>query len=164
MMRMRPDHWLPQRTRSGFTLIETTVVLAILGLLLGWGLPSYLDYESNQQVRATVQSLASDLGAARQEAITRRTNVAVSFSSADPACLTAGRTGSYTIGKDAALIKRTCLAQRVEWVSPPRGGVVFQSTGGSPADITLRLRSTRTGLTYTVSIAAETGVITHDAR
>jgi prepilin-type N-terminal cleavage/methylation domain-containing protein len=164
MMRERSDHRLRHRLRSGFTLVEVTIVLGILGVVLGLGLPSYLDYTSNHQVRAAAQSLASNLGAARQEAITRRTAVTVSLSVRDPACVSAGRAASYTISRDATLISRTCLEQRVGWVSPPQGGVIFQSTGGSPVAVVLRLRSTRTGRIHTVSIAAETGVITHDAR
>lgn len=160
----RADHQLSQRPRSGFTLVEVTIVLAILGLLLGLGLPSYLDYGSNQQVKAAAQTLAADLGAARQEAITRRTTVTVTASVRDPACLSAGRTASYTISRDATLVARTCLDRKVVWLSPPQGGVVFQSTGGVPARVVLQLRSLRTRLTYAVSIAAETGAITHDAR
>ncbi|MGH7754577.1 MAG: pilus assembly FimT family protein, partial [Gemmatimonadales bacterium] len=68
MVRIRPDPQLSQPPRSGFTLVEVTIVLAILGLLLGLGVPSYLNSGSNHQVRAAAQTLASDLDAARQEA------------------------------------------------------------------------------------------------
>lgn len=144
--------------------MEVLVVLAIIALLLGLGLPSYLDYGNNQRVRIAARTLASDLQAARQEALKRRATVTVRFSSTDSSCEGNGRTASYAITHPAALIKRTCLQRSVVWVSLPQGQLVFQSTGGVPAGMMLRLRSLRTGATYTVGVATETGVITHDAR
>ncbi|MGH2452280.1 MAG: GspH/FimT family pseudopilin [bacterium] len=163
-MRTCPDQRQPWSVRSAFTLVEVLVVLAIGALLLGLGLPSYLDYGSNQRVRTAARTLASDLQAARQEALKRRATVTVRFSSADSSCEGAGRTASYTITQTAAPIKRTCLQRNVAWVSLPQGNLVFQSTGAVPAGMMLRLRSLRTGATHTVGVTAETGVITHDAR
>lgn len=163
VMRACPDQRLPERVRSGFTLVEVLVVLAIVAVLLGLGLPSYMDYGSKQRVRAAARMLASDLQAARQEALKRRITVAVNFSPADNACERAGA-ASYTITQTGARIKRACLPPNVEWVSLPQRTLSFQPTGGVPARMMLRLRSVRTGTTHTVEVAAETGAVTHDAR
>ncbi|WP_051668280.1 Tfp pilus assembly protein FimT/FimU [Deinococcus frigens] len=51
-------------SRQGFTLLEVLVVLGILGVLLGIGLPGYLRVMQRQQV---AQQLAQDIEAARAE-------------------------------------------------------------------------------------------------
>jgi len=40
---------------AGFTLFEALVVLGIMGILLAIGLPSYLNYASNQRAVATAR-------------------------------------------------------------------------------------------------------------
>ncbi len=160
----RPDDRRPQRgDRSAFSFVEIIIVLAILGILLAIGLPSYLNYASNQRVRTTAQVLASDLHVARQEAVTRRATVAVTFATADSACAAQRNAAAYTITQASTVIKRTCLPADVAWVSLPQGSLQFQSTGAARAGMTLRVRSARTGTTYSVFVAGETGVITDDA-
>ncbi len=144
--------------------METIIVLAILGLLLVVGLPSYLNSASNQRVLTTARTLASDLHVARQEAVTRRATVTVRFFAADGSCLPERTTASYTITQATTVIKRTCFPFDVEWLSLPRASLQFQSTGAPPTGISVRVRSRRTGTAYSVVVAGETGVITDDTR
>lgn len=55
-------------SEQGFTLLELLVVLAILGILLGIGLPSYLKTMQRQQVAQAAQQLAQDIEATRADA------------------------------------------------------------------------------------------------
>ncbi len=151
----------PRAARSGFSLVELLIVLALVGLLLAAGLPSYLNAASNQRVRAAARTLVSDLYVARQEAVTRRATVIVRFAAADGACA-AEAYASYSITEGSTVIKRTCLSPDVTWVSLPPGTLRFQSTGTPESGMSLLLRSVRTGVTYTVRVAPETGAITDD--
>ncbi len=59
----------------GFSLIEVMVVIAIGGILLAIGLPSWQNHLHNSRIRATAQSFLTGLQAARTEAVRRNVNV-----------------------------------------------------------------------------------------
>lgn len=63
-----------QRNR-GFSLIELMVVIAILGLLLAIGIPSFATWLRNVQIRNAAESLQSGLQFARTEALRRNERV-----------------------------------------------------------------------------------------
>lgn len=150
--------------RSAFSLIETMVVLAILAILLGVGVPSYLNQNSNQRLRTTVRTLVSDLHVAQQEAVTRRSVVTTTFSRADRSCPSGPAAASYTLLQGGTPLKHVCFPADVVWLSLPPVDLVFGSTGGALTGALLQVRSARTGTTHTVSVAPETGVITSDVR
>lgn len=60
----------------GFTLIELLVGLALLALLLTFGVPSFTTFLRNSEVRSTAESLINGLRAASTEAANRNTRVA----------------------------------------------------------------------------------------
>ncbi len=103
---------LPGR-RTGFSLLETLIVLSVLGIVLAVALPSYTGYASTQRARAAAHVLASDLRVAQQEAMTRRGAITVAFFAADASC--SGTPPSYVIGDPRAAIKRACLPTDVTW-------------------------------------------------
>lgn len=59
----------------GMTLIELMVVMAIVGIFLGYGIPAFRNYLDNSKIRAAADSLTSGLNRARTEAIMRNTVV-----------------------------------------------------------------------------------------
>lgn len=144
--------------RRGFTLLETVVVLAIVGVILAVALPSYSNYTSNQRTLAAARTLRADLGVARQEAVTRRAPVTVSFATDDPRC----GAGAYVLSHSGGIIKRTCLPPAVEWAERPDDPLVFESTGAPRATRTVSLRSVRTGRTHRVTATAGTGAVDSD--
>lgn len=148
--------------RTGFSLLETLLVLSVLGIALAIALPSYARYAGDQRARAAAHLLASDLRVAQQEALTRRSEVRVAFSSADPAC--GGHLASYVLGEPPAVIKRVCLPADAAWGDGPAQPLVFEPTGGATAGATLAVHSTRTGKRFTISVAAGTGAVTDAAR
>ncbi|HET9000130.1 MAG TPA: GspH/FimT family pseudopilin [bacterium] len=148
--------------RTGFTLLETLIVISLLGIALAITLPSYARYASTQRARAMAHLLASDLGVAQQEAITRRVDVKVTFSSQDAAC--PGKTASYWLGNAATVIKRVCFPPDVVWGTGPRGPVVFTPSGRTEAGAALAVQSTRTGEPFALSVEAETGVVVDATR
>ncbi len=147
---------------TGFSLLETLIVLSVLGIVLAVALPSYTGYASTQRARAAAHVLASDLRVAQQEAMTRRGAITVAFLAADASC--SGTPPSYVIGDPRAAIKRACLPTDVTWSPQPSRPIVFQPTGTSDTAATLSVESRRSGRRFTVSVAERTGVVTEAER
>ena len=55
----------------GISLIEILIGLAILGIGMAWGVPSYSVWMQNLQIRNMAESIVSGLQVARSEAIAR---------------------------------------------------------------------------------------------
>lgn len=143
--------------RSGFTVLETVVVLALVGLLLAAALPSYSNLVSNQRLEAAGRLIASDLRVARQEAVTRRARVEIGFAAADGDCAPAA--ASYTVTQGPRVLKRTCLPGTIEWAPVPAVRLVIQSVGIPQTGMMLTVRSARTGARRSVTISAESGAV-----
>lgn len=62
---------------KGFTLIELMIALVVAGVILGLAVPSMRTMMANSSLRSTTADLASALGAARMQALSMRTDVAV---------------------------------------------------------------------------------------
>jgi prepilin-type N-terminal cleavage/methylation domain-containing protein len=65
--------------QRGFTLVETMLVMVVVGIVLAFGLPSFRNYRLTLVRQQAREQLLQDLRAARQVAITRHTPVIVSF-------------------------------------------------------------------------------------
>jgi competence protein ComGD len=154
---METSRRLPGR-RTGFSLLETLIVLSILGIVFALALPSYSRYASTQRARAAAHVLASDLRVAQQEAMTRRSAISVTFLAADPRCSESAP--SYVIGDPRAAIKRACLPADVTWDPVPARPLVFQPTGTSDTSATLSVASTRSARRFRIGVAERTGVVT----
>ena len=60
---------------AGFSLVEILVSMAVLGTLLAVGLPSYLTWMQNAQIRTAAESISNGLQVAKNEAIRRNARV-----------------------------------------------------------------------------------------
>ncbi len=65
------------RTQTGFTLIELMVVLAIFGIVAGFGVPQISRIIQNNRLVASLNSLSAHLSYARSEAVKRSSSVSV---------------------------------------------------------------------------------------
>lgn len=63
------------RRQAGFSIIELVVTLGVFAVLLGVGLPSFLHWMQNQQIRAAADALSSGLQVAKNEAVRRNARV-----------------------------------------------------------------------------------------
>ncbi|HEY9227563.1 MAG TPA: GspH/FimT family pseudopilin [Gemmatimonadaceae bacterium] len=63
--------------RRAYTLLELIVVMTIAAILLALAAPRFTALRNTSSVRAAIGELAAAFSAARSEAITRRTSVAV---------------------------------------------------------------------------------------
>jgi len=69
---------------QGFTLIEMMVAIAILALLVLLGMPTFITFLRNSEIRSTAESIVNGLRAASSEATRRNTRVAFAFTSGGP--------------------------------------------------------------------------------
>ncbi len=63
------------KARRGFTLIELAISVAIIGILMALGAPSFMTWLRNVQIRNAAESLQNGLQLARTEALRRNEKV-----------------------------------------------------------------------------------------
>lgn len=66
---------LNKQIQTGFSLVELVVTLAILGILLAFGLPGFSTWTQNAQIRTAAGAIQNGLQLARAEAIRRNTQI-----------------------------------------------------------------------------------------
>jgi type IV fimbrial biogenesis protein FimT len=66
----------PRLAAPGFSLIELLIVLAILGLIVAYAVPSYKNWIQSSQIRTAAESVQNGLQLARAEAVHQNTRVA----------------------------------------------------------------------------------------
>ena len=93
------------KTQTGFTLTELIVVMMIVAILTGIGVPSMKYVTTSNRVSSEVNALLGDMQYARSEAIREGQTVTVCAASANGAsCLGAGNTtwqGGWIVFSDA---------------------------------------------------------------
>ena len=115
------------KTRRGFSLIELLIGLAVLAILLGLGVPSFMVWMQNTQIRNAADAVLNGMQLARSEAIRR--NKTVTFTLTERSGWTVQQSNpSVDIQKRSADEGSAKVA-----VTPTPGGayaVTFDSLGG----------------------------------
>ncbi len=75
-----------EQQQSGFTLVELVVTMAVMAILLGVGVPSFIDVMKNARTSATYNSLIGSLYLARSEAVKSNLDVAICARASDASC------------------------------------------------------------------------------
>ncbi len=65
--------------RDGFTLVELMVVIALIGIIAGFGTPALLSMKAKSSVRADARDILSTFKHAQSEAVKRSENVCILF-------------------------------------------------------------------------------------
>lgn len=63
------------RKANGFTLIELMIGIAIMAIAMALGIPGFVDWIQNSQIRTAGESISAGLQTARNEAIRRNTPI-----------------------------------------------------------------------------------------
>ena len=79
-----------RKLQHGVTLIEMAITITVIAITLAYGLPSFMDWLQNSQLRTVAESVQSGLQLARSEAVRR--NARVEFKLSDNVGV-AGATG-----------------------------------------------------------------------
>lgn len=96
---MHLRHSADMRLRHGFTLIELMIGLALIGILLSWGVPSFVNLYQRTLLASQTGRLASDLFHARSEAIKRNLPVVICRSEDASSCASDGSSRSdWSVG------------------------------------------------------------------
>jgi len=76
--------------QTGFTLLELMIVVAIAGIVMAIGVPSFQSITTNNRIAANTNDLITALNLARSEAVKRSANVSVCKSADGATCTTSG--------------------------------------------------------------------------
>ena len=91
-------------TQNGFTLWELMTAVVVAGIVLGLGVPSFMEFQRNSAMTAAANDFLSAVLMARTEAVKRQVPVtlcATPDSAADPpACQAAGSNGAFVVFVD----------------------------------------------------------------
>lgn len=119
--------------QSGFNLIELLISIAVLGVLVALGAPSFAEWIQNQQIRAAADATLNGLQVARGQAVGLNTNVSFQFmADLSSTCTTA------PIGPGGALTSVSWVVSRGDPSNAcdkklSDGGPVIQSRSGAEA-------------------------------
>lgn len=89
--------------QRGFTIIELAVTLALFGVLIALGLPSFTTFINNTQIRNAAENALQGLNLARAEAVRRNTTVRFQLvSDLTSSCALSQNSGSWVVSLDDA--------------------------------------------------------------
>lgn len=124
------------RWRRGFTLIETMIVVVVVGILAAVAAPSMTDMFRTMRLSSAASALQVSLNLARSEAIKRGSDARVTVAANGAA---GAWTNGWTVFADNTTTANNALAPtadnatvtRLEVVAAPTGPLTFSQSGGA---------------------------------
>jgi len=125
-------------SETGFTLIETMIVVAIIGIATAIALPNYSIWQSRSELRQAVTEVQNQLLLARMAALSRNTPVTVAISIVNGAVLT-------TTTNAATGVQMLASASRVPHVVDLKVGPSASWTSAATANVSFNSMGMRSG-------------------
>jgi prepilin-type N-terminal cleavage/methylation domain-containing protein len=122
-------------SETGFTLIETLIVVAIIGITGLIALPNYLVWQSRSELRQAVTEVQNQLLLARMAALSRNAPVTVAIGISNGAVTTRttnAATGAQIMGSFSVLLPHVVdlkVGPSAAWASAATASVSFNSRG-----------------------------------
>jgi prepilin-type N-terminal cleavage/methylation domain-containing protein len=126
----------------GFSLIELMVAIVVLGLLIGFSVPSYQTYALTQKLRGTSENLMQTINLQRSRAMATGQSVTINFNTGAPA--------GWTV-MSASRQNQTTLPNGITYASANPGSLTL-TRDGQVNNSGLVVFQNRTGTQDTVSI------------
>ena len=85
---------------KGFSMVELMIVITIVGMLIGFGVPGYQRYSQTQSLRGSAENLVQTVNLQRSKAMSVGQDVVLNFNTTAPFGWTStcqGRSYSYTL-------------------------------------------------------------------
>jgi len=139
--------------RSGFSLIELLVVLAVLGVVIGVGVPLVLTYYSNAQNTVGAQQIRTILNQGRQMALDRAAFVCVQVPTPTQMTLYLNSTCAGTPWVGSITDGAGNIALQAGFTVSASASPVFDYLGRALPPTTYTVTNTTTGSPLTVSVA-----------
>lgn len=145
------DPHTPPARAAAFTLIELLMVLAILGILLGLGIPQLLNYRAELQLRDALNTVAQEFTVANSQSLSRNVPHLLTFTvgSAGKGEMTLHPVANPTLSQQTTLDSGAFIASVDSGGTPLNPAqVVIDGRGRpqllTPLDVTVQL-GVRTG-------------------
>ena len=122
---LRLPKYRKAQDERGYSLIELSVVLVLLGLVVVVGMPAMQDWLERYRVRTATQLLAADLQLQRMRAVSRNRRFSIQFNAAN---------STYTLWDGDPVNGLTTQLSPEPVVMPM--GVTFTTTAGGPLELT----------------------------
>ena len=122
-------------SETGFTLMETMIVVVIIGIAAAIALPNYSIWQSRSELRQAVTEVQNQLLLARMAALSRNTPVTVAISIVNGAVLTTttnAATGAQIMGSFSVRLPHVVdlkVGPSAAWTSAATANVSFNSRG-----------------------------------
>jgi type II secretion system protein H len=126
--------------RSGFSLVEILVVVAIIGVISLVSVPNFIAMQRNGKLKSSMRRFITDVRSMRQRAVTRHTQTKISFQTGtattargysiwelDPATSTWTRIADKTFEETCYVSNQTNFDTNP--AAPPAAAIIFKPDG-----------------------------------
>ncbi len=145
--RMKPK--IALACERGVTLLEATIVVALLSVLLASGMASVKGFVAQKTLTGWSDAIVNDIRGAQQLGIARRATAVVTF--------TAGPPAKYATTVGGAAVRGQGLPPEI---SITAATIQFNTLGVPTSGATVVLTDARNGQSITVSVSPVTGAVT----
>lgn len=131
------------KKKSGFTLLELLITLALISIVMAVGIPSMTEFIKNDRLSTQINTLVGHLAYARSQAVTSHLPVVVCASDNQTSCSSANwadgwvvftdtdNSGDVSVG-DVVLRAKQPLSGQNTLISSTGSSVVYDSRGFAP--------------------------------